>query len=46
MNKKKPLSQVRSIEDSMLNHITKEKTIQKGSILDNLMNFARLFILV
>ena len=42
MNKTKPLNQVRSIEDDMLNHITKlqNKSIQKGSILDNVINFA------
>ncbi|MBD5326659.1 MAG: transposase family protein [Bacteroides sp.] len=42
MNKTKPLNQVRSIEDAMLNHSTnvQNKSIQKGSILDHLMNFA------
>ncbi|MDE6227559.1 MAG: hypothetical protein K2M63_08595 [Muribaculaceae bacterium] len=42
MNKTKPLNQIRSIEDDMLNHITKlqNKSIQKGSILGNVMNFA------
>ena len=42
MNKTKPLNQVRSIEDYMLNHITKlqNKSIQKGSILDHVMNFS------
>ena len=42
MNKTRPLNQVRSIEDAMLNHSTnvQNKSIQKGSILDHLMNFA------
>ena len=42
MNKTIPLNQVRSIEDAMLNHSinVQHKSIQKGSILDRLMNFA------
>ena len=42
MNKTRPLNQVRPIEDAMLNHSAnvENKFIQKGSILDNLMNFA------
>ena len=42
MNRTKPLNQVRSIEDDILNRITKlqKKSIQKGSILDHVMNFA------
>ena len=41
MNKTKPLNQVRSIEDYMLNHITKlqNKSIQKA-VLDHVMNFS------
>ena len=42
MNKTKPLNHVRSIEDEMLNHITKlqNKSIPKDSILEHVMNFA------
>ena len=42
MNKTKPLNQVRSIEDEIINLITKvqNKSKQKESILDHVMNFA------